>query len=276
MCMLQNKIFGLLSLFTLLVSILLIPLYNIIILDLPSIGKVNNCPLCFGRELCSCLNRENFTLNWDHFLINVLSIGSRKNHIIFGKCGEDLIVVKNRRIDFSQNKVNFSRVVDFNGFLESLEQTSLKQLFDIHKKYTYCYSYRKLVTHFFENVAKKENNVSEVYLNLFFIALTNMEPIIQQVVKDWAVAEYLGSCGDFTVSRYCGYTLTWVMPQLNWTTRSSVAVQLLQFAFNATFSHPQFAFYFTDMSPDNFAVSADGKIFQKIGKSNIKVFMMNQ
>ncbi|KAG8305494.1 hypothetical protein J6590_068886 [Homalodisca vitripennis] len=81
-----------------------------------------------------------------------------------------------------------------------------------------------------------------------------------KVTKDWAVAEYLGGCGDFTVSRYCGYTLTWVIPQLDWMTRSSVAVQLLQFAFNATFSHPQFAFYFTDMSPDNFAVSSDGKV----------------
>lgn len=52
--------------------------------------------------------------------------------------------------------------------------------------------------------------------------------------------------------------LTWVVPSLNWTQRSAIAKQLLLFAFNTTLQHPNFAFYFTDMTSDNFAVSSEG------------------
>lgn len=68
----------------------------------------------------------------------------------------------------------------------------------------------------------------------------------------------MGSCGELTVSKYCGNTLTWVVPSLNWAQRSAIAKQLLLFAFNTTLQHPNFAFYFTDMTPDNFAVSSEG------------------
>lgn len=81
-----------------------------------------------------------------------------------------------------------------------------------------------------------------------------------QVTKDWAVAPYLGSCGFIAVSEFCGDSLTWTAPKLNWSERAVVAIQLLQFAFNATFDNPNFAFYFTDMYADNFAVSPEKNV----------------
>lgn len=81
-----------------------------------------------------------------------------------------------------------------------------------------------------------------------------------QITKQWAVAEYLGNCGVFTISEYCGDTLTSAAPSLEWAERASIAVQLLEFAFNATFQNPNFSFYFTDMTADNFAVSKSGKV----------------
>lgn len=74
------------------------------------------------------------------------------------------------------------------------------------------------------------------------------------------MSPYLGSCGLISVSEYCGESLTSIAPKLIWNDRASLAIQLLNFAFNATFDNPDFGFYFTDMSADNFAVSADGII----------------
>lgn len=57
---------------------------------------------------------------------------------------------------------------------------------------------------------------------------------------------------------------------MNWSERATVATELLQFAFNATFDDPSFAFYFTDMSADNFALSS-GRNVRLVDLENVIV-----
>ncbi|XP_054283790.1 uncharacterized protein LOC129000803 isoform X2 [Macrosteles quadrilineatus] len=100
----------------------------------------------------------------------------------------------------------------------------------------------------------------ELHQNIIYTLQADKENLVQQVTQQWAVAPYLGACGVVSVSEYCGPSLTSVFSQLAWKQRSSLAVQLLTFAFNATFDNKAFAFYFTDLTPDNFAVSDSNEI----------------
>lgn len=93
---------------------------------------------------------------------------------------------------------------------------------------------------------------------LVYLSLINKNVFILQILCGWPVPYYYGSCGRLVVSEFCGTTLTEYTKFAEWKHRSSVAQQLLEAAMNFTLSHPHFAFYFTDISADNIAVSADG------------------
>ncbi|XP_022191304.2 divergent protein kinase domain 2A isoform X2 [Nilaparvata lugens] len=91
---------------------------------------------------------------------------------------------------------------------------------------------------------------------------TNPEPFIQQVLKaenGWPVPKHYGSCGRVTVSENCGEMLTNCVKD-DWDSRKHLALQLLDSALNFTFNHPHFAFYFTDITPDNIAVTTSGEV----------------
>lgn len=79
-----------------------------------------------------------------------------------------------------------------------------------------------------------------------------------QVLKGWPIATYLGSCGNIIASEHCGEMLTSYAKKANWNTRVSLSQQLLEAALKFTFDHPNFSFYFTDISADNIAVSDEG------------------
>lgn len=75
----------------------------------------------------------------------------------------------------------------------------------------------------------------------------------------WPVPKYLGSCGRTIVSEYCGEMLT-DRAQDAWHVRAYIAYQLLSAAFNFTYNHPLFSFYFTDIIPDNVGVTSAGEV----------------
>lgn len=72
----------------------------------------------------------------------------------------------------------------------------------------------------------------------------------------WPVPKHLGACGRFTAQTYCGVTLN-SLKNAEWFARAYLAYQLLIAAKNFTFDHDKFAFYLTDISPDNIAVDHD-------------------
>ena len=75
----------------------------------------------------------------------------------------------------------------------------------------------------------------------------------------WPVAKYLGACGRIIVEEYAGQML-YTYYSAPWIQRANFAHQLLVAAHNFTYSHLNFSFYLTDVSPDNIAVDGNGKI----------------
>lgn len=68
--------------------------------------------------------------------------------------------------------------------------------------------------------------------------------------------EHIGSCGRLTAQTYGGATLN-SFGNVDWLKRAYLAYQLLIAAIKFTFNHDKFAFYLTDISPDNIAVDDD-------------------
>uniref|UniRef100_A0A224XRF3 Protein-kinase domain of fam69 n=1 Tax=Panstrongylus lignarius TaxID=156445 RepID=A0A224XRF3_9HEMI len=97
------------------------------------------------------------------------------------------------------------------------------------------------------------------YINVWTSLHVNPEPILLQVLHEpvWPVPKYYGSCGRLAVVEDCGKTVTdhYDSP---WDVRANISGQILEAAFKFTLGHPNLAFYITDSSPDNIAVSDDG------------------
>lgn len=68
--------------------------------------------------------------------------------------------------------------------------------------------------------------------------------------------EHIGACGRLTAQTYGGATLN-SFENIDWLKRAYLAYQLLIAAIKFTFHHDKFAFYLTDISPDNIAVADD-------------------
>ena len=75
--------------------------------------------------------------------------------------------------------------------------------------------------------------------------------------KTWPVPQYFGSCGRLIVVEDCGLTLTHHYDS-DWSMRANITYQLIENALKFTFQDPDFAYYLTDISPDNIAVTQDG------------------
>jgi len=82
---------------------------------------------------------------------------------------------------------------------------------------------------------------------------------VLQEQDGWPVAKYVGACGRVVVEEYAGEMLT-SYHNAPWLQRAHLAYQLLIAAHNFTDSHPYFGFYLTDMSADNIAVDARGRL----------------
>lgn len=75
----------------------------------------------------------------------------------------------------------------------------------------------------------------------------------------WPIPKYLGACGRLIAQTYCGTSLN-SFENVDWFKRAYLAYQLLIAAKNFTFSHSKYAFYLTDISPDNIAVDSNLKL----------------
>ncbi|GAB6020173.1 hypothetical protein CHUAL_002895 [Chamberlinius hualienensis] len=92
--------------------------------------------------------------------------------------------------------------------------------------------------------------------NAAFTLLINPEPIIQQILVD-RMPNLYGICGRVIVEEYVGPTLT-EFYHSKWIIRLKLAASLIELANELSFHEPTgFAFYLTDVSFDNFAVSQE-------------------
>ncbi|CAN7996324.1 unnamed protein product [Ixodes hexagonus] len=95
-----------------------------------------------------------------------------------------------------------------------------------------------------------------------FTASVNPEPLILQAFprrEGWPFPEFHGSCGRVVVESYEGRPLSH-FESSDWLVRAHLANQLLGLAQLLTENPTEFALYLTDVSMDNFAVDATGRV----------------
>ncbi|XP_075212129.1 divergent protein kinase domain 2A-like isoform X2 [Lycorma delicatula] len=233
--------------------------------------EIESCPFCFGTSLCQPFFRNSITvknsailLKLLTFLTNILGI----NNVIFAYFDNQAVVVKklahkSEFIEFDDRvKKDDSYSVTENDILMKI-RNYLDVPFgnNIMRNIRLCPTVEKF-DYLYKFVKNSDNHTEKDDINLWFTISVNPEPLIQKILPQedgWPVSKYLGSCGRTVVSEYCGEMLTDHIQDM-WSTRSSFAHQLLTAAFNLTYSHPLFAFYFTDITPDNIVISSDGKV----------------
>ncbi|KAJ9585287.1 hypothetical protein L9F63_002917 [Diploptera punctata] len=258
-------------------SIILVSLAIVIsikILILPPITdllELEKCPACYGTSMCPAFATEHIirdTSSIDAIIFNMLGA----KNIMLGLYLNKKVILKklghNSELDLLDKNIclmtdlvpgcNVSNAISQHDNLLS----ELRQL--VTKSFTSslrCPSSVHLenLLNFHEN-SKNDSKVFQA--NLWTVVSVNPEPLIMQVLRQedgWPVAKYLGACGRIIVEEYVGQML-YTYYAAPWIQRASFAHQLLVAAYNFTYSHLNFSFYLTDISPDNIAVDANGRI----------------
>lgn len=110
-------------------------------------------------------------------------------------------------------------------------------------------------------VAHREGRLQAAHV-VAYTASVNPEPLILQAFSrrdGWPFPEFRGSCGRLVVESYEGTPLS-QFELFDWSVRAHLANRLLDLAQLLTENPTEFALYLTDVSMDNFAVDAMGRV----------------
>lgn len=188
----NNKVLIIWSGICVLAVCILIPILNTYFFNLLTLAKAENCPLCYGKNMCQCFMGDNFHINWtNHFWSNLLNLFiSRKFY--FGSCDDSLVVVKKftkpERYQYmglsfvDRDDITITKIVNAVGqILSKNRPTHLEQPIN---KFHLCPTFEKLGL-LFElsevNTSIQKVNLEELYLSFFHMVQVNVEPLIQQV-----------------------------------------------------------------------------------------------
>ncbi|RZF41022.1 hypothetical protein LSTR_LSTR002654 [Laodelphax striatellus] len=255
------------SIFLLSIIFLLTLIYH---KDVREILKVNKCPLCFGVRRCSDFDTGKFSIwNSSIFLKTIIFIKYTfgLSFVIFCKLNDQNVVIK--QFDYCYDP-DESSILNSSAGEDELKITIIKDLksfLDIPFNSTLSPNIRLCPTTdkleiLLESIDSFGNNDIDLLQNVRYMIHTDPEPFIQQILKaedGWPIPKYFGGCGTSNVAEYCGKMLTQCV-NYDWDSRKQIARQLLDSALNFTFNHPHFAFYFSDITPDNIAVTATGQV----------------
>lgn len=238
--------------------------WRIVFMQLIDLADVKKCPVCYGTSLCRELFNHSMKLDKEHLLRNIINMLNSKK-VLFGTLNGDKVVIKNLASETDYENIR-------NIYMDTLTDSNVMSItasIDDFLRSPYCdktienirlcpstENLMDLLSPVIQN--NKNDDMRSLYSHIWTSFRLNTEPLIQQVLHGWPVARYYGSCGRLVVSEYCGVSLTEYAVAADWKHRFSVAQQLLEAAVNFTLSHSHFAFYFTDISADNIAVSNDG------------------
>ncbi|CAH1390784.1 unnamed protein product [Nezara viridula] len=228
----------------------------------------NSKNLIFNEELCNDILQGNITIDKNYFqmFINLFSTkplfrGKFNNSSVVLKTTVSVDHVKKLENDFLRIFTNVSK--DDNSLL--FVQMQVHSLINIpygspeFSKLRLC-PVNSNVERFFNKISGFSHEVHD-YLQLWTILSSNPEPLIMKMLdpKVWPVPQYFGSCGQLIVVEDCGLTLTNYYDS-DWDIRANLSYQLLENAVKFTFQDPDFAYYMTDISPDNIAVTREGVV----------------
>lgn len=239
-------------------------LWRMTFIDLINLTEITKCPICYGTSLCSELFNYSIKLDKEYLLRNTINMLKSKK-VLFGKMNGQNVVIKNLASDTDHDNIlniymdtlSDGSVLDIIASIEAFLQLPYHS--NSIKNIRLCPGTDNLMHLLYPAIQNNENDDRRIlYSHIWTTVHLNAEPLMQQVLHEWPVARYYGSCGRLVVSEYCGVTVKEYAVTAEWKDRSSVAQQLVKAAMNFTLSHPHFAFYLTDISADNIAVSVDG------------------
>lgn len=235
--------------------------------------EVEKCPACYGVSLCPAVTRGLLTLHPFGSATGLVNMLGSKN-VLFGMLGSQKVVLK--KLGNAEELEQLDKVICNEANLGSSchvneaiwQQGDLLQSMRQHVasqdgSLLLCPAVANL-EHLFSNAFYKNKDVSTkvFHANIWTTVMINPEPLLLQVLQEqdgWPVAKYVGACGRVVVEEYAGEMLT-SYHNAPWLQRAHFAYQLLIAAHNFTDSHPYFGFYLTDMSADNIAVDAQGRL----------------
>lgn len=223
--------------------------------------------LIFNEELCNDILQGNIAIDKNYFqiFINLFSAkalfrGQFNNRSVILKTTVSVGYTKKMESDFLRIFANVSK----DSYSLLFAQMQIQSLINIPHGSPELPKLRLCpVNSTIENFLNKISGVSSTdvndHLRLWTILYSNPEPLILQMLdsKLWPVPAYFGSCGQLIVVEDCGLTLTNYYDS-DWNIRANLSYQLLENAVKFTFQDPDYAFYLTDLSPDNIGVTRQG------------------
>ncbi|XP_021935903.1 deleted in autism protein 1 homolog isoform X2 [Zootermopsis nevadensis] len=251
---------------TMLISHLLWP-------SITDLTEVEKCPACYGTSFCPAITGGFLTLHSFGAFAGFVNILGSKN-VLFGMLGNQKVVLKKlgHTVELEQldkmickgaglsSSCHVHEAIWQQGdLLHSMRQHVASQ----DSSLLLCPSVANLECLLSSVLYKTKGTSTEASLaNIWTTLMINPEPLLLQVLQEqdgWPVTKYMGACGRVVVEEYAGEILT-SYHNAPWLQRVHLAHQLLIAAHNFTDSHPLFGFYLTDISADNIAVDAQGKL----------------
>lgn len=244
--------------------------------------EYDKCPACYGDALCPNLSDLELTGWRRKSILRHLNV----KNVFYGKFRGTKVVVKKLAHDteLAETDAKLCRRAGIEFTVSCNAGLAIRALlgdvkdpvsavlrfmssFRTNQDITTCSSDR-LVKKVFSAVKRggvtlaskrDEPNAADV---VAYTAVVNPEPLVLQGFpqsEGWPFPAFLGTCGRLVIESYVGTPLS-NYEDADWTTRVSLAEQLLAIAHQLTQNPTGFALYLTDVSMDNFAVDAGGKV----------------
>lgn len=264
----MNKVIKYISILCLLSSFFIYKFLNYGI-KLSELCQHETRPIIYGEELCSEIYSKKVTLSGD-FLEKLVYLFASKS-ILHAKYGESSLVLKTLvpknffddiedqfKRKFSSKALHSPSNVDI-AKLHILSSIRIPAGSVLRPKLRLCPDSSN-VENLFHKINSSKFTLQE-YLHVWTIVQSNPEPLILKMLKppEWPVPQFYGSCGRLIAVEDCGLMLSQFYGA-PWQIRANISYQLIESAFKFTFDDPDFGYYLTDMSPDNIAVTKDGKV----------------
>lgn len=238
--------------------------------------ELPSCPSCYGQGLCPLiLPHQNAsvqrieltgTSGW-----KLMKFVNYKN-VYYGHSGENPVVLKKLAHDtelreFDKKVCNMKRALNCN-VSEILGDLLWRNNYDVAlvirqhpsvfgKSDSIMCNHSRILQHLYRKYTKIDKGPHQQQHFLTTLAI-NSEPLLLSAFEQtgWFPA-LRGTCGRVIVEDYVGPTLS-QLSHVPWLERADYARQLLEMA--QEFSYSEFRLYLTDVSLDNFAVDAEGKV----------------
>ncbi|XP_068217635.1 divergent protein kinase domain 2A-like [Palaemon carinicauda] len=236
---------------------------------------LHTCPACYGQSHCSSmLENEKFSGSiklTSYSQVKFMNYINIKN-VYYAKFGEELVVLKKLAHDSELKEIDekfckASKLPQNCNVSQAIKMIMTRAGNDItqvirHNKELFEESdavkckHDRNIFKMYEAFFRTDSGPYHIHHFLTMLAV-NMEPLLIMTHYQQWFPRIIGTCGRMIIEEYVGPTLT-QLGGSSWIRRVDYARQLLEMA--RELSEGEFHLYMTDVSLDNFAVDANGKV----------------